>query len=186
MLNDVSILNKDSLDFDEFTGGGLIISMELGHNSEWSSGINLEGRSWTEEVGNTSSEWVKIATILITDTSNISVSVTTFIFVVTFVKAIVHARMCSESTRDGIGFPNIHLSATSTPLTFTGVWIRWGWVPSIDVTLSINELDILWALSITISGTILSTSFVLWISRFTSILFHFDEVESSVKTTWQV
>ena len=52
--------------------------------------------------------------------------------------------------------------------------------------LSIDELDVLRALRVTVAGTKLGTRRVGRILRCTAILVHLDEVDGAVETTWEV
>ena len=51
---------------------------------------------------------------------------------------------------------------------------------------SINELDVLWALGITVSSSVLGTSLIPGPSRQSSICIHLCEVESAIKTAGKV
>lgn len=52
-----------------------------------------------------------------------------------------------------------------------------------NTDLSVDELKITWALSVTVTGSVLSTSLVSWVCSQSSISFHLGEVQSTVKTT---
>lgn len=83
---------------------------------------------------------------------------------------------------DGVGLPDIHLWAASTVLSGTSVLVLSRWGPSDNVSLTVDELDIVWALSIAVTGTVLSTSLVTRVAGLSSIGVHLREVESTVQT----
>lgn len=186
MLNDVAVLNEDSSDLRKVTSGGTISSVELGYDGEFLGGVHLEVWTWTEEVLDTDSEWVEVTTVLVTDTIESLVTGTAVSWVLASVLAISLAWMGGESRGDLVGLPDIHLGAAGSPLTLPGIWIRWRWVPSENISLTINILDILWALSITVSSSVSGTSLVLWVLARASIGVHLNEVEGTVETAWHV
>lgn len=55
-----------------------------------------------------------------------------------------------------------------------------------ETYLSIDELHVVWALSITVSSTVASTSLVAWVLGLSSIGIHLGEVESSVDSARKV
>jgi len=183
VLENFTILNEDSSDFAKVSGVGSIGSDELGNNGHWLGGIN--SLVWTIEIFDTSSVRVEIATIFIADTF---VSIGTL----SARKSLAHQLsidltwMSSESLSHVVGLPDIHLSAARSEFSSSGIWVGLGWVPANRVSFSIDEFNILWALSITISSSVGGTSLIVCVLSFTSIFLHFDEVESSVNTAWHV
>jgi hypothetical protein len=155
----------------------------LSNNGEWLGGIN--SLSWTIEIFNTSSEWVKIATIFIAYTLVSLVSLSTFSTLASLSSG--HGTwMSSISFRDRVGLPDIHFSAAGSILSSSSIWVSRGWLPSSRVSFSINEFNVLWALSITVSSSELCTGFVTFIFTHTSIFLHFDKVKGTINTAWHV
>ena len=96
MLDNLSVLNEESLNLGKVTGSGSIRGDELSDDSDWLGCINLEVRSRSKEIGNTGSEWVEIATVLVTDSTE-SISVSTILIVLASTEAIIDARMSGET-----------------------------------------------------------------------------------------
>jgi hypothetical protein len=176
-------LNENSFDFRKVSGVGSIGGDELGNNGDWFGGIN--SLVWTIEIFDTSSIWVKIATIFIADTL---VSVGTL----TARKSFTHQLsfdvtwMSSVCLCHVVGLPDIHLCAARSEFSSSGIWVGLGWVPANGVSLSIDEFNILWALGITISSSVSGTGVIVSVFIFTSIFLHLDEVKSSINTAWHV
>ena len=57
---------------------------------------------------------------------------------------------------------------------------------SLIAYLSVDELDIVWALSIAVTGTIFGTSLVAWVLGETTIGSHLRKVQSTIQTTGEV
>jgi len=88
------------------------------------------------------------------------------------------AWMSSEGRSNLVSLPDVHFSAAASIFTRSRLW-----VPSFDIGFTIDELDVVGALSITVSSSKLSAG-IITISLVSS-LFHINEVESTVDTTWQ-
>jgi hypothetical protein len=182
VLNDLTVLNEFSLDFNEIT---IVISVELGDNCDWLGGVDLELRSLTIEVFDTSSEWVEVAAVLVAVTvESVIWVVTAGNWILTFLLSFDVARMCCVSGRNLISLPDVHLGTAGTHFTNSSIWVSGGWLPSLDISLTINELDVVWALSIAISSTVCSTGIVT--ITLVSGLLHLDEVEGTVDTAWKL
>lgn len=93
--------------------------------------------------------------------------------------------MGSVGSSNGVSLPNVHLWATSTGLTLTSVGVVGGGVPSDNVGLAVDEFDVVGALRITVTSSVLGTSLVVTLVH-TAIGSHFDEVESTVQTARQL
>lgn len=94
--------------------------------------------------------------------------------------------MGSESLGDRVGFPDVKLHAAGSVLSSSSIWVRRRSVPSLRVGLSINKLDVSWALSITVSSSVISTGVVSRELVESTVMWHLGEVESSVDTAWQL
>ena len=94
--------------------------------------------------------------------------------------------MGSVSLGDRVGFPDVELHAAGSVLSSSSIWVRRRSVPSLRVGLSINELNVSWALSITVSSSVVSTGVVSRVLAKSTVMWHLGEVESSVDTAWQL
>ena len=65
LIMNSSILDELSADFGQVTG---LVSEELSHDADGLGGINGVGRAWSEEVFDTSTEWVQVTTVLVANT----------------------------------------------------------------------------------------------------------------------
>jgi len=185
VLDDFVVLDVKSSDLDEVSLGGLVRSMELSDDGEWLGGVDLELSSWAEEVLDADSVGVEITTIWVTDAA-VSVGGTALFVGFTSVVTFSGTWMSGVGGGDLVGFPDVHLTAAGTPFTGSAIWVGWVRDPVEDIGLSVDELDILWALSITISSTVGGTSLVSWVLGSPTIGLHFDEIEGTVDSTWHV
>jgi hypothetical protein len=76
-----------------------------------------------------------------------------------------------------IGFPDIHLGTAGSFFAHSSSGI-----PLVDVGFSVDEFDIVWALSVTVSSAVSSTGRVGTFTK-VSILTHLHKVEGTVQTT---
>jgi hypothetical protein len=88
--------------------------------------------------------------------------------------------MSSDGLRGFVGFPDVHLSATRSVFTQSRVLV--GGFPAIRITFTVDELDVMRALSITIANTVVSSSLVAVFAH-TTISIHLREVKGTVKST---
>jgi len=126
-FEDLAVLNENSSDFFQVSSVGTIGSNELSNNLDWLGSIN--SFSWTIEIVVTGSIWVEITSIFIADTLVSFISLTA-LKSLTFLWSSHGTWMSSESLRDRVGLPDIHLSAASSEFSGTGIWVSWGWRPS--------------------------------------------------------
>lgn len=181
VLEDLSVLDELSSNLNEVTGIGSIGGNELGDDGQWLRSVDLEF-SLTIEVVDSNSVWVEIATIFVAmSIISMSIVISAGDWVLTSSLLGNIAWMGSVSRADLVGFPNVELGTASTHLTHGS-----GGVPVKDVGLTINEFNVVWALGITVTRSILGTDLVVWELGFSSILVHLDEVESSIDTTWKL
>lgn len=182
MLNDLAVLDIFSSDFREVA---VVVGNELSDNSDWLGAVNVEVGSSSIEVSDTGSEWVEVTAILVADAVvSIMLIITAGSLVRAFVLSFDSAWMSSVSSRDFVALPDVHLGAAVSILADSGIWISWRWLPSIAVGDAINELDITWALSITVSSTVVSSGFV-GIAKVSSLV-HINEVESAIDTAFKL
>lgn len=173
MAKDLAFLDEESHDLREVAGIGSIIGVELGDDGNGLGGV--DGLAFAEEIFDSDSVWVQITSISITDAA-ISIRVSTFL-AGAFVLTIDGTWMRSIGFRNRVGFPNVQLSAARSELACTSF-------PSFSVGLTINEFEVIWALGIAITSTILGTSSVT--ATDVSILVHLNEIKSTIETAWKV
>jgi hypothetical protein len=176
--DDLAVLDVETLDLVEDTIGSL---EELGDDGELGLGVDSHARS--VEVLDTLAVRVEVASIGIASTGITGgrVSTTAGITLAT-VLADSGARVRSVGGRDGVGLPDIHLSAARAVLADTSVLVVGRGSPLSRVGLTVDELEITRALSIAVTGTILGTSLVGRVLGQSTILVHGHEVESTVET----
>lgn len=178
VLNDLAVLDIEALDLTEIASRVL---EELGDDGELLGGI--DGLALTVEGGVTHAVRVEVATIGIASTAIAVVGVgTTARVALAHVLVDGGAGVGSESGRDLVGLPDIHLRAASTVVTDTSVGIVGGGIPTLNVTNTVDVLEITGALSVAVTGTVLGTSLVGGVLGLATIKIHGDEVESAVET----
>ena len=60
--------------------------------------------------------------------------------------------------RDGVGLPDVHLGAAGASVTLAGVGVVLSAVPALNVSLSVDPLDVVGALSVAVSWNLLETA----------------------------
>jgi len=180
--DDNTALDVESLDFAQGSGISTSVGDELGDDRE--HGVGVHCLSWTVELFVSLTVGVEITSIRI---GNTDVSVWRVSASASIAKAhglaLWVGRVRSQSSGDRVGFPDIHLSTARTMSTISTICAVRSGFPSLNVGLAVNELEITWALSITVSSTILGTGLVAGVERSTTILGHADEVKSTVQAT---
>lgn len=180
--DDDAILDVEALDLGEIAGRVL---QELGDNGELLCGIDSLALAVEGLVAHAVS--VEIASIGIANTA-IAVSAVGTTAAIALAPALADggAGVRSEGGSHVVGLPDIHLRAASTIFARAGVAVILGGVPSLNVGLAVDELDVAGALSITVTGTVLGTSLVAGVLGKTTVEVHGDEVESTVQTAANV
>jgi len=187
MRNGFVVLDEESLDFRELTGVGTIVGEELCDDREWSGGIDLELRAWAVEVADSHSVWVQIAAVFVADSLVPLVGgVVSAVCTGACLLAIKATWMSGVGSGNRVGLPDIHFSAARSDFTEASIWVAWRWVPAFGVGFSVDELDVMWALSITISSSVASSSSISWECCLSSIFRHLNEVKSSIETARHV
>jgi hypothetical protein len=126
--------------------------------------------------------YVEIASVLVAHTSVAAVAISAGGVISALRKTLALARVRGVGGRDGVGLPDIHLRAARTDLARSRVRVGVRWVPTLNVGLAVDELDVVGALGITVTGSELGTSLVVALSD-TTVGGHLDKVESTVETT---
>jgi hypothetical protein len=128
---------------------------------------------------------VEIATILVANGLVTAVTITAGGGVSARYKTRTRARVGSVGSRDGVGLPDVHLGAASTDLAGSRVGVSGGGVPSLEVGLAVDVLDVVGALRIAVTGSELGTGFVVALAEAT-VGGHLDEVQGTVQTARQL
>jgi len=182
VLDDLAVLNVETTDFAECAGGGVVAGKELSDDRELAAGV--DGHAFAVEVLDTHTEGVEIATVGVTDTLVAAVNGTVSALAASLTSDL--ARVGSEGSGDGVGFPNIEFTAAGTVLTSSCVSVVGGRLPASNIGLSIDELDVTRTLRVAVAGTIFGTSLVGGELGHTTIGVHLGEVEGTVKTAREV
>jgi hypothetical protein len=179
VLEDGAALDVEALDLRELGAG----ADELGDNGHLLGAVQSHARA--VEVTDTHAVAVEIATVLVAKTTVAVVTVTAAYVVGALLETSALAGMGSVGGGDGVGLPDVHLWAASTDLTLAGVRVVVRRVPALNVGLSVDELDVVGALGVAVSGSILGTGLVVALVD-TTVGGHLDEVESTVQTARQL
>jgi len=175
VLKDLAILDELSLDLNKVTILGTIVSNELSNNSHRLVRIKLHALS--KEVLDVGTEGVEIATILVAVRARGKsvVAITTRYLILTSSLGLNIARMGSVGGGNSVCFPDIHLGTASSILTHCSRG-----VPVDNVSFTIDELDVMRALSITVTSSKLGSCLVVGVLGHASISIHANKVKSSV------
>jgi len=181
-FDDLTILHVLSTDFNYIGVAGTVLGNELSDNCEFPGRVNSKVRARTEEIFVSKSVWREVTSRFVTDSLSSSISTSTLL---TFTSCGIGdgTGMGSDSLRGLVGFPDVHLHAASTVFTLARVRVIWARNPSFGVGFTTDELNVLRALSIAVSSSIVSSSLVARVLTETTIGIHLGEVESSVKST---
>jgi hypothetical protein len=176
-LDDLTILHVLSADFNNVCVAGTVLGNELSDNCEFPGGVNGKVRTSTEEIFVSKSVRREVASRFVTDSLSFigSMSISTLN---TFASCGIGDRtgMGSDSLRGFVGFPDVHLHAASAIFTFARVRVIWARVPSLRVAFTTDELNVVRALSIAVSSSVVSSSFVARVLTETAISIHLGEV----------
>jgi hypothetical protein len=179
VLKDSAALDVEALDLREAGAR----ADELGDNGHLLGAVQSHARA--VEVTDTHAVAVEIATVLVAKTTVAVVTVTAAYVVGALLETSALAGMGSVGGGDGVGLPDVHLWAASTDLTLASVRVVGRRVPALNVSLSVDELDIVRTLGVAVSGSVLGTGLVVTLVD-TTVGGHLDEVESTVQTARQL
>ena len=151
--NDVAVLDIETSDLRETAVGSLV---ELGDDGDLLGGIDSEVGSGTVEGLVALAVGVEVTAISIASSAIAVVGVGSTARV-TFASMLseLGARVRSVGSGDGVGLPDVHLGAAGTDVTLAGVGVVLRAVPALDVSLTVDPLDIVGALSIAVSWNLL-------------------------------
>mmetsp|Transcript_119565 Transcript_119565/g.194468 ORF Transcript_119565/g.194468 Transcript_119565/m.194468 type:complete len:362 (-) Transcript_119565:212-1297(-) len=166
---------------------------ELCHLCEHLLGVDFKLRAFSIKITflPTMAPRSKVTTIFVTNTlvSLVLVVVTTLSTLTTvqswhcFLTRKL-ARVWCVRIRPGIRLPDVHLVAASTimPSAHIATFILRVWFPAFDICFTINELYVVWTLSIAIASAKLGAGLVCTDS-FPAIFLHLNEVNRAVHAT---
>lgn len=146
--------------------------------------VCVERHAGAVEVADAHAVAVEVAAVLVADAAVAVVAVTTGgarAFLETGATAGVRGVGCGN----GICFPDVHFWAAGADFTLAGVGIVGRGVPAFDIGFTIDELNVVWALGVTVSSSIFGAGFVVALVQ-AAISGHFDKVEGAVETTGQL
>jgi hypothetical protein len=185
MFNGLPILVVQLLHFLQFARVSVILSDELCCDLNWLGGVNLEIGAWTEELLVSKTIRLHIAAILVTDTlESVTGCIVTAVNTFTLSLSVSLARVHGESRAVLVRLPDVNLSAATSVLAGSRVGVGGTWLPTFNIGLTIDELEIVWALGITIPSAILGTSISILCLAAVSI--HLHKVQGSIKATIQL
>jgi len=177
--DDLAVLDPHAADLGERTGGGVVGGQELSDDGEGLVGV--KGQSGAEEGLCSCAPGVQIASVLVANAAVSVVTVSTLSSIAARL-AIHGAGVRSVGGALRVGFPDVHLRATSSILSGSRIGVVGRRLPVVDVGFSIDKFHVMRALSVAISGAILRSSLVSRIFAQTPIGVHGHEVERAVKT----
>jgi len=184
MFNGLTILMVKLLHLLELARVGVVLCDELCCDLNRLGGVNLEVGTRTKKVLHTKTIGLHVTTILVADaleslTGCIVATISSFASGLTATFAGVHG----EGRAVFVGLPNIDLRAAGSILASSSVCVSFTWLPAFHIGLAINELEVVRALSITVTHAIFGTS--ISILRLATISIHLHKIQSTIETTIQ-
>lgn len=194
VLVHLAVLHVEALDLAEAGAG----ADELGNDGHLLLGVEL--LAGAVEVLDAHAVAVEVTAVLVADALVAVIAVTT----------VSASAGCDTRTLagvggicggDGVGLPDIHLSAAGASVTLTSVGVVLGAVPALDVGLAVDPLDVVGALSVTVSYEVSAAEVMDELVKLTSSVLgtglvvalvdatvgsHLSEVESTVQTARKV
>lgn len=178
-----TILDIDTLDGGEGTGLAAVGSDELGDDGDNLGGVH--GPANTEEVGVAHAVAVEIASVLVADARVAVISITT-VGSLAAGESVALARVGSVGRGGLVSLPDIHLCAASSELSAASVLVAVTWGPVNDVGLTVDELHVMGALRVTVSGSVCGTSGIAGVVCHSSVKSHLREVKGTIESTGEV
>ena len=196
----LAVLYVEALDLGEGTGVGAVAGDELERISHQISreekletylsdngelGLGVDGLAGAVEAGVAHAVGVEVASVLVAH-ARVSIAARAALGASAHSLAVDGARVRCVGVRDGVGLPDVHLRAAGAHCSGTRIRVAGRRIPSHNVSQSIDELQVLRALSIAVSSSVLGTGLVGGVLGETTILVHLGEVESSVQAAGKV
>ena len=180
VLNDSATLDVLSADLFHSAVVSAVLSDELSDNSDWLGGVDLVLRARSVEVGVAVSELSEVTAIFIAGTV-LAISTVTALQALASGGLSDGARVSSVGLRLLVGLPDVHLHAARSVLAGGGRG-----VPALNVGLTSDELDVVGALSVTVTSTVLGSGLVARVLGHATISIECSEVEGTVEAARQV
>jgi len=184
MFNGLTILMVNLLHLNELARVSVVLCDELCCDLNRLGGVNLEVGTRTKKVLHTKTIGLHVTTILVADaleslTGCIIAAISSFASGL----AATFARVHGEGRAVLVGLPNIDLRAAAPELAGSSIWVGVAWLPTFHIGLTIDELEIMRALSITITHAIFGTS--ISILGLATISIHLHKIQSTIEATIQ-
>jgi len=170
-------LHVEPSDFGQVAIVGSISGYKLSNHSEGQIGVDCEVGACTVELFVAVPERVQIAAVFVAD-SVLPLAAISALTLLTSVVAWGFAGMGSVGIGSFVGLPDIEFSTAAAVVALVVL-------PVFGVGLSPDELDVVWALGVTVASAILGSSLVGGVFGLASVSLHLDEVEGSVDATLQ-
>ena len=151
VLVHLAVLDVKALDLAERGAG----ADELGHNGHLRLGVELHAGA--EEALVTHAVAVEVAAVLVAD-AVVAVVTVAAVSACAGSETRALAGMRGVGGRDGVGLPDVHLGAAGASVTLAGVGVVLSAVPALNVSLSVDPLDVVGALSVAVSWNLLETA----------------------------
>ena len=181
----LAVLHVEALDLLEGAAGGAVVGDELGDDGELALGV--DGHARTVEGLVALAEGVEITSVGVAGAAVAvgAVGATAGVAAAHHLAGGV-AGVRSEGRGDAVGLPDIHLRAAGAVVASTRIGIIGGGLPSINVGLTVDELEVARALRVTVPSTVLGTGLVGWVLGHATVGVHGDKVQSAVETAGEV
>ena len=181
--HDGTILNVEAVDLLKVASIRAVDGLELGDDGERLRGI--DGLAGSIELLVAHAEAIEITAVLV---AHAGVAVVAVAAVHTLASGLAGPLANMRGVRRGVevGLPDVHLGAAATVLAAAGVGVVVGTVPTLNVGLSVDELDVDGALAVTVTGAVLGACSVRLELGQATILVHLREVDGAVETAGQL
>ena len=186
-LNHFPILDPQAPDLGELPVIGAVAGDELRNHGKGAGRIDGKVGVRAKESLVAQSVWVEIAAVFVADSSvPLTRGIVSTLGSVASGLPLDGADVRRVCSRDAVGFPDVHLGAASAVASCSTVLVSWAWLPVFTVAFAVYKLEVVGALSIAISRTVLRSSLIARIFAHPTIGIHLHEVEGTVQSTWQL
>jgi hypothetical protein len=187
-VDGATILHVETANLRELAFVGAIGGQKLCHYSHRLCGINCETRALTIECFVAHPEGVNVASVLVTH-ALVALTLVIVAALDAFAPQLAthSARVRSVRCSHAVGLPNIHLCATRSvlPSTHVVVFVIRIRIPINDVGLTVDELDIVRALRIAITGAVVGTGLIVS-EALASVVVHLNEIHGTINAAFKM
>jgi len=184
VFDGLAILSVELLYLNKLAMVAAIICDELCGDLDWLCAVDLEIRTWAEEIVHAQPVSLHVTAILVAHTLEAVIAIVAAICTLTSRLSIHRARMHGVGRRHLVCLPDIDLGAASAVLASACVWISVAWLPSFHVRFAVDEFQVMWALGITVSQAHLSTCIAIF--AFAAISIHLHKIQRTIQATIQL